>query len=491
MIDLGRLFIIGVTFLISFLAYTSQIFIFWDHLGGLNVDCLKVLIPFNVCVIMIFWNYYLTCTTDPGRVPKGWYPEENQENVELKRTTRAPRYCKTCAAFKPPRTHHCRTCKRCVLKMDHHCPWTNNCVGHYNYGHFIRFVFWVDVTCTFHFILMIRRTAKIIQDMSYYRVDSEPTTTETIFLILNYIAVIPVLFSVGILSLYHFYCMLSNTTTIESWEKDKVSTMVRRGKIKEIVFPYDIGIYKNIKSILGNNPLLWCLPRKMHGTGLSYPVTKDADPTIWPPKDPTLPLSNSAKPWNNNKDGDDIFVTDSLLDNEIKKRRRNTRKSTSSDIIIQQNGGEFKYSQRKIRRDSEGYIVKDITLEEKGYYYGEEGVEDDFDSEGSVTYPSSDEYSDDISESEYVREYENDNEVVENVDDHSESIGSKRYKELYQNPYEDDDNLPIGLMISKKQLEAMNVTSDFQAHNHSNEDDDKVMAYTINDNNEMNDMEKS
>ncbi|CAG8605950.1 8431_t:CDS:2 [Funneliformis mosseae] len=439
MIDLGRLFIIGVTFLISFLAYTSQIFIFWDHLGGLNVDCLKVLIPFNVCVIMIFWNYYLTCTTDPGRVPKGWYPEENQENVELKRTTRAPRYCKTCAAFKPPRTHHCRT-----------CPWTNNCVGHYNHGHFIRFVFWVDVTCTFHFILMIRRTAKIIQDMAYYRVDSEPTTTETIFLILNYIAVIPVLFSVGILSLYHFYCMLSNTTTIESWEKDKVSTMVRRGKIKEIVFPYDIGIYKNIKSILGNNPLLWCLPRKMHGTGLSYPVTKDADPTIWPPKDPTLPLSNSAKPWNDNKEGDDIFVTDSLLDNEIKKRRRNTRKSTSSDIIIQQNGGEFKYSQRKIRRDSEGYIVKDITLEEKGHYYGEEGVEDDFDSEGSVIYPK-----------------------------------------LYQNPYEDDDNLPIGLMIAKKQLEAMNVTSDFQAHNHSNEDDDKVMAYTINDNNEMNDMKKS
>ena len=72
MVDLGYLFIIGVTLLISFLAYTSQIFIFWNHLGGLNVDCLKVLIPFNIGVIMIFWNYYLTCTTDPGRVPKDW-----------------------------------------------------------------------------------------------------------------------------------------------------------------------------------------------------------------------------------------------------------------------------------------------------------------------------------------------------------------------------------------------------------------------------------
>ena len=49
-------------------------------------------------------------------------------------------------------------------------PWTNNCVGHFNYGHFIRFIFWVDVACTFHFILLIKRTAVIIQDMSHYRV---------------------------------------------------------------------------------------------------------------------------------------------------------------------------------------------------------------------------------------------------------------------------------------------------------------------------------
>jgi hypothetical protein len=58
-----------------------------------------------------------------------------------------------------------------------------------------------------------------------------------IFIILNYAAVVPVLLSVGILSLYHFYCALFNTTTIENWEKDKVSTMVRKGKIKEVINP--------------------------------------------------------------------------------------------------------------------------------------------------------------------------------------------------------------------------------------------------------------
>ena len=39
-------------------------------------------------------------------------------------------------------------------------------------------------------------------------------------------------------SLYHFYCLATNTTTIEGWEKDKVATLVRRGKIHEVKFPY-------------------------------------------------------------------------------------------------------------------------------------------------------------------------------------------------------------------------------------------------------------
>ena len=82
MTDTGRWFIIGVTFLISFLAYTSQIFIFWNHLGGLNIDCLKVLIPFNISVLLIFWNYYLTCTTDPGRVPEDWVGYQNEIRTE-------------------------------------------------------------------------------------------------------------------------------------------------------------------------------------------------------------------------------------------------------------------------------------------------------------------------------------------------------------------------------------------------------------------------
>lgn len=43
---------------------------------------------------------------------------------------------------------------------------------------------------------------------------------------------------VGLFSLYHLYLISSNTTTVERWEKDKVATLVRRGKIEEIKYPY-------------------------------------------------------------------------------------------------------------------------------------------------------------------------------------------------------------------------------------------------------------
>lgn len=37
-------------------------------------------------------------------------------------------------------------------------------------------------------------------------------------------------------SIYHFYSLLGNSTTIEGWEKDKAATMVRRGKILEVFY---------------------------------------------------------------------------------------------------------------------------------------------------------------------------------------------------------------------------------------------------------------
>ncbi|KAL5535991.1 PFA4_3 [Sanghuangporus sanghuang] len=77
---LGRIWVGFTTCLIAFIAYSSQIFIIWPWYGReLSVDLLTLLLPFNFLIGMIYWNYYLTVTTDPGRVPRGWSPDTRSE----------------------------------------------------------------------------------------------------------------------------------------------------------------------------------------------------------------------------------------------------------------------------------------------------------------------------------------------------------------------------------------------------------------------------
>lgn len=58
--------------------------------------------------------------------------------------------------------------------MDHHCPWVNNCIGHCNYGHFIRFLFFVDVACSYHMLMLVRRTIDAM-NARYWVCLSHPT----------------------------------------------------------------------------------------------------------------------------------------------------------------------------------------------------------------------------------------------------------------------------------------------------------------------------
>ncbi|KAF9202891.1 Palmitoyltransferase [Haplosporangium sp. Z 27] len=236
--------------LIAFISISSQVFIFWPWLFGswstaskesvdpfgsldnvgsyaiedesdfnplgyfsimwenLNVQALLYLVPFNFAQIMLCWNYYLTMTTDPGSPPFNWNPPSDGSSMEYKKTTHTPRYCRTCDAYKPPRTHHCRTCKKCVLKMDHHCPWVRNCVGYFNYGHFVRFIIWTTIATFICAALLILR------------------------------------------------CW-------EAYENEKL------GIIK---CPYHQGILTNFQEVLGQNPLLWLWPQPMLGDGLSFKV---------------------------------------------------------------------------------------------------------------------------------------------------------------------------------------------------------------------------
>ncbi|KAI8376612.1 DHHC palmitoyltransferase-domain-containing protein [Choanephora cucurbitarum] len=265
----GPLTVLLVVIVIIFICSTSQIFVLWPFFGLNSVHSKVILATLNFFVFMIFVNYYLTCATNPGIVPQRWLPRQ-QAYIEVKKSTHTPRFCKTCDNHKPPRAHHCSSCHRCVLKMDHHCPWVNNCVGFANYGHFFRLIIYVDISIVYLFVLLCYRLAYMIRDI--HHAQQYPHLTEIVFLSINMLLVTIVMIGVGILTGYHLYCITSNTTTIEGWEKGRSLTIKGMGKIQNVKYPYHQGIFKNIQAVLGKCPLFWLVPQPMKGDGLNFPL---------------------------------------------------------------------------------------------------------------------------------------------------------------------------------------------------------------------------
>ncbi|KAF9406039.1 Palmitoyltransferase [Podila epigama] len=413
---------------------------------------LTVLIPFNIGVGFIYWHYYLACTTEPGSPPPAWgvprgSDEEQKEqghdqledakkeaqgkstaldlsrnnvgHTELKErlgdtksltqdgqsdaqptTTKVkqaktkqkaplPRYCRTCEAFKPPRSHHCRICKKCVLKMDHHCPWINNCVGYFNYGHFVRFVTWVTITTGACMALFCARIWDAIEHERYYMYhDGAPTKREIIFLVVNILVDGGVLLAVGTLCIYHLWSMISNTSTIEVWEREKVDGMIKKGKIRKIKFPYDVGCRRNYAQVLGPHVWLWLWPQRMLGSGLEYEVIDDKEAAkIWPPRD-----------YQTSKRQDRTFVSEystSSMNRRTTKRRSRNLSSLGTPVSPEgmhdawshdgKGDGQRRRGQSSsmshgmppqfpthVRRGSEGWIVQDLTVQQRVQLYDQQ-----------------------------------------------------------------------------------------------------------------------
>ncbi|KAJ1911573.1 Palmitoyltransferase [Tieghemiomyces parasiticus] len=292
--QLGPLVVTGVCLLIAFIGLTSQFFVLWGFHGGWTLETLMVLGPFNILLALLCYNFYLACASDPGSVPMGYEPPTSEGKVlviEVKKNTAGPRYCRTCKRFKPPRAHHCSTCQRCVLKMDHHCPWINNCVGYGNYGHFFRFIVYVDLACSYVLCALVARVWFVYDRRDDYNVyyTIMPQQTEVLFLIFNFILATVVLLLVGILTIYHAWLVWDNTTTIETMEIGRIRKMVRRRIVGELQYPYDLGPVKNFKQILGPSVWRWLWPQPMPiDGGLTFPIAPHLNPPVyWPPLEST------------------------------------------------------------------------------------------------------------------------------------------------------------------------------------------------------------
>ncbi|KAL2136822.1 hypothetical protein VTI74DRAFT_1036 [Chaetomium olivicolor] len=69
------------------------------------------------------------------------------KDVFVCETDGRPRWCSTCCNWKRDRAHHCSEIERCVKKMDHYCPWVGGIVGETAFKFFVQFTFYTAIYC--------------------------------------------------------------------------------------------------------------------------------------------------------------------------------------------------------------------------------------------------------------------------------------------------------------------------------------------------------
>lgn len=195
------------------------------------------------------WDY----VPQDGRCPSDWFPMMVQETKK----NGLPRHCKWCVKYKPDRAHHCRVCRTCILKMDHHCPWLYNCVGFHNYKFFFLLLLYSTLDCHLIFWTMMESVGRCA--------NNPDTPFLRMFLTLFGVTLSCFLGILGTAFFgFHIFLTLKAKTCIELLEKSQPGKVFDQS-------PYDVGVWGNIRAILGEVPLLWLLPlAPPKGEGLSF-----------------------------------------------------------------------------------------------------------------------------------------------------------------------------------------------------------------------------
>ncbi|OLY77847.1 Palmitoyltransferase PFA4 [Smittium mucronatum] len=88
---------------------------------------------------------------------------------------------------------------------------------------------------------------------------------------------------VGVLFLFQSLLISRNTTSIERKEIKRVERLYYKTNTK-VVYPYDLGITRNLKAVLGYPLYFFLIPWSIKGDGIDYEVSDGIEsPVYWPP----------------------------------------------------------------------------------------------------------------------------------------------------------------------------------------------------------------
>lgn len=224
--------------------------------GAIVIGALHLFVS-HAFAAMMLWSFYMTYSTEPGRIPDTdeWQKQPNPNLLTERKRDGGLRYCHKCSKFKPDRSHHSSNSGRCVLKMDHYCPWVANDIGYFNYKFFVLTLFYSAITLIF-------LTATLAPTVKTSLDDANIPFEQVFFIFLGSALSFFVLAIVGPFFLFHSWLVSINSTTIEYCEK-------RRSGAE---FAYDLGLVENIRQAMGDQVLLWLVPvGGPTGDGITFP----------------------------------------------------------------------------------------------------------------------------------------------------------------------------------------------------------------------------
>ncbi|OQD88844.1 hypothetical protein PENANT_c003G08135 [Penicillium antarcticum] len=242
-----------------------------------------------------------------------------------------------------------------------------------------------------------------------------PTLGQLIHLFILFMVNSVTVFALFILLIRSLWSLGTNTTFIESWEIERHATLVRRSRvlggylegpggirvqIRKQEYPYDIGIWANVKQGMGGSvnfiSWFWPLARSPdRRSGWEYETNDFEEPGVsWPPPDPDripMPFNsklgpNSPQSYANIQQEIDAFNRRKAEDMKrftnsgVQRRKpfhdryqRDGFTATESDESGTQSSNDSDEGEESWR-NAEGERLRDFGVDEEAEFYDEEDI---------------------------------------------------------------------------------------------------------------------
>lgn len=230
-----------------FLIWYEQFLILPTYDSELGTNIIVHWIFLVLMAFQIYGNMFMIITTNASTKTIKQPPILLTENW---------RFCKTCQAKMPPRSHHCVLCDVCIVKRDHHCWFAGYCIGYKNHRYYFVMLIYMTITAIYCNLLNYEFVVKVKGRLGMFNIISffMPHVGYIIGFYDTYTFLITTLSSLGFVILLMFLWLLQ----IQLMQIFSGQTRYER---KNKIIVSNLGWKHNLVDILGSRWLLvWLFP---------------------------------------------------------------------------------------------------------------------------------------------------------------------------------------------------------------------------------------